>query len=73
VDDLMNAMTEADVLDTFCHLPPAAQADFVRWVSIARDDESHRRRIDALVLAMRSGLLHADLGGAEAVAQRVSE
>lgn len=56
-DDLLDAMAAADVLETFCHLPDAAQREFQGWIGKARDDESHWRRIDALVRAMRSSLL----------------
>lgn len=56
-DNLLDAMAAADVLEVFCHLPEAAQQEFREWIGKARDDESHWRRIDALVLAMRSGLL----------------
>ena len=57
-DDLLDAMAAADVLETFCHLPRSAQEEFSAWIGKARDTDSHWRRIDALVLAMRSGLLH---------------
>ena len=57
-DNLLDAMAEADVLEVFCHLPEVAQQEFREWIGKARDDDSHWRRIDALVLAMRSGLLH---------------
>ena len=56
-DDLLDAMAEADVLEPFCHLPPSAQEEFSAWIGKARDNESHRRRIEALVLAMKGGQL----------------
>ena len=57
-DDLLNAMTTADVLETFVSLPPSAQDEFRDWIGKARNDDSHWRRIHALVAAMRSGHLH---------------
>ena len=54
-DDLLDAMAEADVLEVFCHLPEKSQQEFREWIGKSRDNESHWRRIDALVLAMRSG------------------
>lgn len=57
-DNLLDAMAEADVLEVFCHLPEAAQQEFREWIGKARDNESHWRRIDALVLAMRSSGLY---------------
>ena len=56
-DDLLDAMAEANVLETFLHLPTEDQANFSRWIGTARDDGSHWRRIEALVLALRTGLL----------------
>jgi hypothetical protein len=58
-DDLLNAMVGADVLETFCQLPRADQEKFSYWIGKARDDESHWRRIHALVLALRSGPIHS--------------
>ena len=57
-DDLLDAMATADVLETFVHLPDSAQEEFRRWIGRARDNDSHWRRIHALVAAMRSGILH---------------
>lgn len=56
-DDLTAAMAEADVLDIYLSLPEAERRRFSRWVRLARDDDSYWRRIEALVLAMRVGLL----------------
>ena len=53
-DDLLNAMAAADVLDIFCHLPEDARREFEQWIGKARDDAAHWRRIDTLVMAMRS-------------------
>jgi uncharacterized protein YdeI (YjbR/CyaY-like superfamily) len=58
--DLLEALGEADALDTFTRLPQADQDSFSRWVAKARDNESHWRRIEALVLAMRIGPLGPD-------------
>jgi hypothetical protein len=52
-DDLLNAMAEADVLESFCHLPEAARMEFEGWIGKARDNEAHWRRIHTLVMAMR--------------------
>ncbi len=57
--DLADAMANADVLDTFLKLPGEDQDNFTRWVGRARDDASYWRRIDALVLAMRSAILNS--------------
>lgn len=64
-DDLLDAMAAADVLDTFCHLPEAPRREFEEWIGKARDSEAHWRRIDTLVMAMRSApRLHAQtIGG----------
>lgn len=56
-DNLLDAMAEAGVLEVFCHLPEVAQQEFREWIGKTRDDESHWRRIDVLVLAMRNGSL----------------
>ncbi|HWL65596.1 MAG TPA: YdeI/OmpD-associated family protein [Actinomycetota bacterium] len=55
VEDLLDAMAEADVLETFCQLPQEDQENFSRWIGMARDDESHWRRIHAFVSALRTG------------------
>jgi hypothetical protein len=55
--DLLDAMADAGVLEVFCHLPRAAQDEFSSWIGKARDDESHWRRIEALVAAMRRSSL----------------
>lgn len=52
-DDLLNAMAAADVLDRFCHLPEESKREFEKWIGKARDSETHWRRIDTLVMAMR--------------------
>ena len=57
-DDLLDAMTTADVLETFVLLPQSAQDEFRQWIGKAKNDDSHWRRIHALVAAMRSGRLH---------------
>jgi uncharacterized protein YdeI (YjbR/CyaY-like superfamily) len=56
-DDLLDAMAMADVLETFLLLPPVDQEKFASWIGKARDNESHWRRINALVMAMTSGFL----------------
>lgn len=61
-DDLLDAMTTADVLETFVLLPQSAQDEFRQWIGKARNDDSHWRRIHALVAAMRSGRLHETSG-----------
>ena len=53
--DLREALAGADVLEVFRRLPRVDQHRFSHWVEIARDDESHWRRIHALVLALRTG------------------
>ena len=56
-DDLLDAMAAADVLESFCHLPEASKREFEEWIGKARDNESHWRRIETLVMAMRSAPL----------------
>jgi hypothetical protein len=58
-DDLLDTLAAADVLETFLRLPQEEQDNFARWIGKSRDDESHWRRINALVLALRLGPLHA--------------
>jgi len=58
VEDLLDAMREADVLEVFVQLPPADQDKFAVWIGKARDEESHWRRINALMLALRTGPLY---------------
>lgn len=53
-DDLLNAMAAADVLEMFCDLPEDARRKFEHWIGKARDDQAHWRRIDTLVMALRS-------------------
>jgi hypothetical protein len=53
VDDLLDALEEADVTDVFCQLPDADQEQFSRWIGTAADDEGHWRRINAFVSALR--------------------
>ena len=55
--DLIAAMAAADVLETFLKLPSASQDYFRDWIGKAADDEAHWRRIDTLVLAIRSAPL----------------
>lgn len=52
-EDLLNALAEADALQTFLRLPREDQQIFSHWIGKSRDDESHWRRINALVLAMK--------------------
>jgi len=63
LEDLLDAMADADVLETFRSLSPIDQQRFSNWITKARDDESHWRRIEALVLALRIGPLGS--GGAQ--------
>ena len=59
-NDLLDTLAAADALNTFLRLPPADQDNFSRWIGKARNDESHWRRINALVLAMRIGPLEGE-------------
>ena len=59
--DLLEALATYDALDTFNLLPQTDQHRFVDWVGKARDEGSYRRRISALVLAMRVGPLQRDI------------
>ena len=61
-DDLLDTLAAADALQTFLHLPPKDQENFARWIGKSRDDESHWRRINALVLALRMGPFEKDDG-----------
>ena len=53
--DLLDVLDAADALAIFIRLPPSDQEDFKRWIGMARDDESHWRRINAVVQAMTEG------------------
>ena len=46
-----------DVLATFELLPSAEQQKFSSWIENASNEESHWRRIEAFVLALRVGPL----------------
>lgn len=70
-DDLLDAMATADVLERFCHLPEASRREFEEWIGKARDNESHWRRIETLVMAMRSApLLEGETPGETALEQQ---
>lgn len=56
-DDLLDTLASADALVTFLRLPREDQDNFARWIGKARDEESHWRRINALVIAMKIGPL----------------
>ena len=56
-EDLLDAMVRSDVLEIFVLLPEIDQQRFSNWIGKARDNESHWRRINALVLALRLGPL----------------
>ena len=56
-DDLIVALIEADVLETFNLLPRADQEKFAYWIGKARNDATHWALIHALVLALRTGPL----------------
>jgi uncharacterized protein YdeI (YjbR/CyaY-like superfamily) len=56
-EDLVEAFAVANVLKKFRRLPESDQQNFLRWVSLARDEESRWRRINALALALRMGPL----------------
>lgn len=58
-DDLLDTLAAADALETFLHLPREDQDNFAHWIGKARDEESHWRRINALVLAMKIAPLGA--------------
>jgi uncharacterized protein YdeI (YjbR/CyaY-like superfamily) len=51
--DLSDALAEADVLHIYSRLPQADRARFARWIGMARDETSHWRRIETLVMAMK--------------------
>lgn len=73
-DDLLDAMAEAGVLDTFCHLPEASKREFEEWIGKARDNDNHWRRIDVLVRAMRSSPpLATEMSSEEARVSRTGE
>ena len=60
-DELLEILATSDALETFCLLPQADQDNFSRWVGQARDNKSHWRRIQALVLAMRVGPMQSNI------------
>ena len=55
VNDVLDAMAREDVLETFVHLPVADLERFSRWIGQARDEEAYRSRINALILALKTG------------------
>ena len=55
VDDVMEALATSGVLETFCQLPVIDQERFSRLIGEARNDESQWRRIEALVMALKTG------------------
>lgn len=57
-EDLIEALEAADALETFCRLPDEDQEKFIRWIGMARDNDAHWRRVEALVLALRIGPLN---------------
>ena len=61
-EDLLETLAAADALQTFLRLPPEDRENFIRWIGKSRDDESHWRRINALVLAIRMGPFQVDQG-----------
>ncbi|HET7482352.1 MAG TPA: hypothetical protein VFK89_05765 [Actinomycetota bacterium] len=54
-EELLDTMAEADVLETFIQLPKADQEKFSDWIGRARNNESHWRRINVLVMALKTG------------------
>lgn len=52
-DDVLEALKMADVWETFCALPEVNRDEFGRWIDGAPDRAARRRRIDALMLALR--------------------
>ena len=57
VEELIDVLEAADVLETFCLLPQSDREKFSNWIHKARDNESQWRRVDALVLALKIGPL----------------
>lgn len=55
-----------DVLETFDLLPVAEQEKFTLWIENASSEESHWRRVEAFVLALRVGPLQPE-GPSESV------
>ena len=53
-NDLREALALGDVLDRFEHLPEDARQRFQAWIDKGHDETAHWRRIDLLVMAMRS-------------------
>ena len=53
-DDFLSALAAADVLEKFRALPEEARHEFEEWIAKARDEAAHWRRIDLLVMAIRS-------------------
>jgi len=58
--DLLDVLDTAGALETFNRLPQADQENFKSWIGRARNNISHWRRIDALVLAMITGPLQSN-------------
>ena len=58
-NDLVDVLATYDVLETFRRLAEADQEKFSHWTATARDDESYWIRVEALVLALRTGPLQS--------------
>ena len=43
--DVIQALTDAELLDTFRALPPSHQSEYLRWIDEARREDTRRRRI----------------------------
>ena len=55
--DFREVLATYDVLETFELLPASEQEKFTLWIENSSSEESHWRRIEAFVLALRVGPL----------------
>lgn len=55
--DLLDVLATYDVLETFRRLAESDEERFFRWIALARDEDSYWIRVEALVLALRTGPL----------------
>ena len=44
--DVIQALADAELLDTFRALPPSHQEEYLRWIEEAKREDTRRRRIE---------------------------
>lgn len=54
LDAFLVTLAFGDVLEKFRALPESARREFEEWIAKAEGETAHQRRIDILVMALRS-------------------